>query len=796
MSFGKSKQDSGQSMDPQIKGALMNVFQTGQALSRTPYNPYQNATVAPMSPFQQQGMQATLDASRAGIGQEQMDRAIARAQTEAKFAPSNVATKGITQIGDLTGNVSSGSASNALTAAANNVSGVTYKPTMATYLPNAGTGVNAGTAVGLAGTENYNDSRYKNNVNVGGVNTGITFNDAKASTVTNPGQISAGTATGQDVASLGLLGPSATAANAAQIVDVGTGRVKNREVSANQISGPLSAVSVGKITPGTVSASDVTAGTIDPLSFQDSNVNDYMNQYQTGVIDSALGDIERARKMQQNQNASSAISAGAFGGDRAAIVEAETNRAALEQSAKTASALRSQGFESAARLAEADLARRMDAASANQQTGLQGQLANQQSGLAASQANAQLGLQGQTEAARLGLQAGLSAQDANMQAALANQQAGLTASQANSSLGVDAGKANQDAALRRAMANQQASVGDADRALRGGQINQDASLQARQQDLQRLMSNQDNARAFALANQAQGMSAQQSNAQNNLSRQQLNQDAGLRAALANQQAQLTAGQAANQGRLQSQSLGVDAGRSNQAANIQQLQLANAAQQANRDRSLQASLANQQTKLDQQRLANQGILQTQSIAAQQSRANQADNTAVNQLRLRGQESNQQAALQASLANQANQRAFAFQNQDAAMQAALANQQLGFNQDQSEYDRRFRNVENNMQAQLANQSAGLQGQQQRLAGAGMSSQLAQDQRAMTFADAQQMQGVGNQQQQFAQQIMDDQYRRFQEQQNYPFRMFDVLRSGAGMLPNPTMSNSSGRSTNLGI
>ena len=770
MSFGKSKQESGQSMDPQIKGALMNVFQTGQALSRTPYNPYQNATVAPMSPFQQQGMQATLDASRAGIGQEQMNAAIARAQSEAAYNPLNVASKNVALNRNLTGDVSSGTASGDLSVNSQNVSGLTYKPTKATYLPNVGTGVNAGVATGLAGTEDYDAARYNKNVG---------YTDAKASTVTNPGQISAGTATGQDITSLGgLLGPGATAANAAQIVDVGTGRVKNREVSANQISGPSSAVSVGAIAPGTVSASNVTAGTIDPLSFQDSNVNDYMNQYQTGVIDSALGDIERARKMQQNQNASSAISAGAFGGDRAAIVEAETNRAALEQSAKTASALRSQGFESAARLAEADLARRMDAASANQQTGLQGQLANQQSGLAASQANAQLGLQGQTESARLGLQAGLSAQDANMQAALANQQAGLTASQANSSLGVDAGKANQDAALRRALANQQASISDADRSLRGGQINQDASLQARQQDLQRLMSNQDNARAFALANQAQGMSAQQSNAQNSLSRQQLNQDAGLRAALANQQAQLTSGQ------------------SNQAANIQQLQLANAAQQANRDRSLQASLANQQTKLDQQRLANQGILQTQSIAAQQSRANQADNTAVNQLRLRGQESNQQAALQASLANQANQRAFAFQNQDAGLQAALANQQLGFNQDQANYDRQFRNIDNNMQAQLANQNAGLQGQQQRLAGAGMLSQLGQDQRAMTFADAQQMQGVGNQQQQFAQQIMDDQYRRFQEQQNYPFRMFDVLRSGAGMLPNPTMSNSSGRSTSIGL
>ena len=80
--------------------------------------------------------------------------------------------------------------------------------------------------------------------------------------------------------------------------------------------------------------------------------------------------------------------------------------------------------------------------------------------------------------------------------------------------------------------------------------------------------------------------------------------------------------------------------------------------------------------------------------------------------------------------------------------------------------------------------------------MLGQLGQDMRGMRFDDAQQMQNVGNQQQRFAQQIMDDQYARFQEQQNYPFRMFDVLRSGANMLPNPTMTNSSGTQTNFGL
>ena len=107
----------------------------------------------------------------------------------------------------------------------------------------------------------------------------------------------------------------------------------------------------------------------------------------------------------------------------------------------------------------------------------------------------------------------------------------------------------------------------------------------------------------------------------------------------------------------------------------------------------------------------------------------------------------------------------------------------------------NQEAALRAALANQNAGLQAAQQRLSGAQMLGQFGQDLRGMTFGDAQQLQGVGNQQQQFGQQMMDDQYARFVEAQNYPFKMFDVLRSGAGMLPNPTMSNSSGSGFQFG-
>ena len=393
MSFGKSNQSSNQEMDPQIKGALLDVYNTGRGLSRTPYNPYNFATVAPMSPFQQQGMQATLDAARGGVGQEQVNQAIQAAEGVAGYTPKKATFRGVTEQGNIA-DVSGGSASGLERASANAI------PTSFTGTRALVNNINTGVDAGDVRAANANETYRQMGINVGDVNTGIGFTDVGAGTITDPGKVAARKSASQNIGSLGLLGPGVTAESASQI-GPNTPRVKQRKVEYKDVVGPEGAVSVGPIDPSTVTSGTVSASTIDPLSFQESRVNDYMNQYQTGVIDSALGDIERARKMQQNQNAAGAISAGAFGGDRAAIVEAETNRAALEQSAETASQLRAQGFESAARLAEADLARRMDAATANQQAGLQGQLANQQTGLEASQANAQLGLQGQTEAARL-----------------------------------------------------------------------------------------------------------------------------------------------------------------------------------------------------------------------------------------------------------------------------------------------------------------------------------------------------------------------------------------------------------
>jgi len=81
----------------------------------------------------------------------------------------------------------------------------------------------------------------------------------------------------------------------------------------------------------------------------------YQNPYTQQVIDTTLADIERSRQIAQGQGAAQALAAKAFGGSRQGVAEAETNRAALEQSARTAAQLRSAGFETAAGLGARDI---------------------------------------------------------------------------------------------------------------------------------------------------------------------------------------------------------------------------------------------------------------------------------------------------------------------------------------------------------------------------------------------------------------------------------------------------------
>ena len=135
------------------------------------------------------------------------------------------------------------------------------------------------------------------------------------------------------------------------------------------------------------------------------DIGAYQSPYQQQVIDLAMQDIQRQADIARGGAQERAIRAGAFGGSRSALLEAESQRPYAEQMARTAAGLRQAGFEQAQRAAEADVARQQQMAMFAPQFELQAR--QQQAGLLG-------GLQGQ-QLQQLGLLGGIGAQQQALQ---------------------------------------------------------------------------------------------------------------------------------------------------------------------------------------------------------------------------------------------------------------------------------------------------------------------------------------------------------------------------------------------
>jgi hypothetical protein len=187
-------------------------------------------------------------------------------------------------------------------------------------------------------------------------------------------------------------------------------------------------------------ASPIVEQNVQAGQIAGSDLSAYTNPYENQVVGQALGDIERSRLMQQNQLGAQASAAGAFGGSRQGIAEAETNRAFADQAARTASGLRQSGYANAQQLAGQDIASQMQASLANQGANLSAQGQTAGNTLASQQFNSgALNQAGQFNAGAMNTaslanqnalnQAGQFNASAMNQASLANQQAGLAANQ-------------------------------------------------------------------------------------------------------------------------------------------------------------------------------------------------------------------------------------------------------------------------------------------------------------------------------------------------------------------------------
>jgi len=116
----------------------------------------------------------------------------------------------------------------------------------------------------------------------------------------------------------------------------------------------------------------------------------YMSPYMQNVVDIGKREAARQDAIAGGQRAAQAVGAGAFGGSRQAIMEAEANRNLMQQMGDIQAKGSQAAYEQAAQQFQSDQARMLQAAMANQAKNLEAQQLGEQS----RQFGADLGLRG------------------------------------------------------------------------------------------------------------------------------------------------------------------------------------------------------------------------------------------------------------------------------------------------------------------------------------------------------------------------------------------------------------------
>lgn len=286
------------------------------------------------------------------------------------------------------------------------------------------------------------------------------------------------------------------AVNAQQIGPVSAPTTSN--VSAGSLGGG------GSLTPQQVQAMMIS-GMFDPQVFaqqiggpqsitagqlSNTNLAPYMNPFQSAVIDQSMSDLERSRLVSRGSDAAAASAAGAFGGSRHGVLDAETNRAYDDNTARTVAGLNAANFGQAREGAQFDIGNRMQEQQLNVQNRFQTDQANQAATLQADLATLQAKMRAAEADQNTGLQASLANQAASLQAQIASLQDGTQRGIASQRAQLEASRANQQAQLQAQLAAMNANVSLA-------QGNQGADLQA-----QALQQQGFNSQASQLANLA------------------------------------------------------------------------------------------------------------------------------------------------------------------------------------------------------------------------------------------------------------------------------------------------------
>lgn len=264
-------------------------------------------------------------------------------------------------------------------------------------------------------------------------------------------------------------------------------------VQAAQATGGGAGATAGTATAGSVNgdfgvhSTDAQAAAMQRGDTRDISTQmtpELLNQYLSsmdpsftqGVLDPTLKTLDRNRQMVLGDNNAAAIKAGAFGGSRHGVVDAETNRGFADQVAQTTGNLNMQRFNAAMNAIQQDTGRKLQADAYNQGADLsvsgqnagfqqQAAIANAAAKLQASGMSAANALAAATANAGYQTQAGIANAGFQTQAGLANAQMGQNLALANAGFQQQANMSNADRLMNLGLFNagnqQQANLANA-----------------------------------------------------------------------------------------------------------------------------------------------------------------------------------------------------------------------------------------------------------------------------------------------------------------------------------------------
>lgn len=161
---------------------------------------------------------------------------------------------------------------------------------------------------------------------------------------------------------------------AVELAEMGLGMPQAQQ--AADVAGSVAQFQAGRISPELFRETNIqqyapSFGRVDPAMMRDVNIGEYMSPYQQGVTDIALREMQRQRDIEEQGLAAQAERAGAFGGSRQAILEAELGRNYGQRAADLITQQQQAAFLNAQQQAAADLQRANQAQLQNIELGAQ-----------------------------------------------------------------------------------------------------------------------------------------------------------------------------------------------------------------------------------------------------------------------------------------------------------------------------------------------------------------------------------------------------------------------------------------